>query len=78
MTREAALMGVPTYSVFAGAQPAVDRAIERQGHLHSLQSAEELVPVSPRLVDPRPMTELRPRATGLVERFVEAVLAIDA
>ena len=31
MTREAALLGVPTFSVFAGKSPAVDRALEAQG-----------------------------------------------
>jgi predicted glycosyltransferase len=74
MTREAALMGVPTYSVFAGEQPAVDRELERLGHLRRLQSAEELVPVQPRWTDPRPVTQLRERATGLVEIFVESTL----
>jgi hypothetical protein len=74
MTREAALMGVPTYSVFAGEQPAVDRELEHQGHLHCLHHADEIVPVKLRSVNPRPMTELRARATALVEGFVGAAL----
>jgi predicted glycosyltransferase len=76
MTREAALMGVPTYSVFAGEQPAVDRELERYGHLHRLQSAEELVPVCCRKDNSRPMTELRAHATALIEIFVQATLVI--
>ena len=74
MTREAALMGVPTYSVFAGEQPAVDRELERQGHLQRLQCSDEFVPVTPRTVEPRPVTELRARAISLVETFVEATV----
>jgi len=72
MTREAALMGVPTYSVFAGQQPAVDRELEREGRLRRLQCSNELVPVRHRAAAPRPVTELRARATSLVDTFVEA------
>lgn len=73
MTREAALMAVPTYSVFAGEQPAVDRALERQGRLRRLQDADELLPVRSRSVEPRPLDELRDQATQLVQIFVQAV-----
>jgi predicted glycosyltransferase len=76
MTREAALIGVPTYSVFAGEQPAVDRELERQGHLYCLHRADEIVPVKPRPANPRPLTELRVDATALVEIFVKATLGI--
>ena len=44
MTREAALMGVPTYSLFAGEQPAVDRELERQGLLRCLQAPANCCP----------------------------------
>jgi uncharacterized protein len=73
MTREAALMGVPTYSLFAGEQPAVDRELERRGLLRRLKSADELLPVSPRAAPPRSVAELRARAGGLVQTFVDAV-----
>jgi predicted glycosyltransferase len=72
MTREAALMGVPTYSVFAGAQPAVDCELERQGRLRRLQSADQLAAIRPRPAEPRPIADLRARARGLVEAFVDA------
>ncbi len=74
MTREAALMGVPTYSLFAGEQPAVDRELERQGLLRRLKSAGELVPVRPRPAPPRAVAELRARAGGLIETFVDAIV----
>jgi predicted glycosyltransferase len=75
MTREAALMGVPTYSVFAGEQPAVDRELERQGDLLRLRRAEELFPVRRPSASPRPFVELRARAAGLVDTFVQTTLA---
>jgi uncharacterized protein len=74
MTREAALMAVPTYSVFAGEQPAVDRELERRGMLRRLRDADELLPVRPRRVEPRSLEELRGRATELVQTFVEATV----
>jgi uncharacterized protein len=74
MTREAALIGVPTYSVFAGEQPAVDRDLEDQGHLQRLHHTDEIVPVNLRSADPCPVTELRTRAISLVETFVDVVL----
>ena len=45
MSREAALLGVPTVSVFAGRQPAVDRWLEEGGALRRLSSVEQLGPV---------------------------------
>jgi predicted glycosyltransferase len=75
MTREAALMRLPTYSVFAGEQPAVDRELERQGLLRRLQRCEELVPVLPRKGEPMSVAELRGRASHLIEVFTDAVLA---
>ena len=37
MTREAALLGVPTYTVFAGALAAVDAELVKRGCLHDLR-----------------------------------------
>jgi predicted glycosyltransferase len=75
MTREAALMGVPTYSVFAGEQPAVDRQLERAAHLQRLQSADEFASVEPRSTPPRAIADLRARATMLVEIFIKATVS---
>lgn len=74
MTREAALMAVPTYSVFAGEQPAVDRELERRGMLRRLRDADELLPVRARTGEPRSLEEMRCRATELVQTFVEATI----
>jgi predicted glycosyltransferase len=41
MTREAALLGTPTYTVFAGALGAVDAELIRLGKLHDLRHASE-------------------------------------
>jgi predicted glycosyltransferase len=74
MTREAALIGVPTYSAFAGDQPAVDRELEGQGLLRRLHRADEILPITVRSVEPRPLVELRARATSLVNTFADASL----
>jgi predicted glycosyltransferase len=73
MTREAALMGVPTYSVFAGVPPAVDRELERQGRLRRLVSADQLRIAKKRTPDPNTVESLHQRASGLVELFATAV-----
>lgn len=49
MNREAVALGVPVYTVFAGKLGAVDAALEREGRLRELRSADEI--------------ELRKRAT---------------
>jgi predicted glycosyltransferase len=72
MTREAALMGVPTYSLFAGEQPAVDRQLERQGHLRRLRTPDQLPVVRHHRAEARSIANIRARAHGLVEVFVEA------
>jgi predicted glycosyltransferase len=74
MTREAALSGVPTASVFAGEVPAVDSWLEKRGLIVRPRSPAELP-------DLRPAT----KATGMgidptaaepiLERFVAATEA---
>jgi uncharacterized protein len=78
MTREAALMGVPTYSVFAGEQPAVDRELERQSRLRRLQEIDELVPVRPRPTEPHPIAALRARAEALIDLFADMTIKVGA
>jgi uncharacterized protein len=76
MTREAALMGVPTYSVFAGEQPAVDHELERRGQLRRLDRAKQLTPVTARPKPPRRVSELRAQASGLIEAVAAETLEI--
>lgn len=42
MNREAALLGVPVFSIFSGRQGAVDRSLVQEGKLHFLRSAEDM------------------------------------
>ncbi|MGH2871182.1 MAG: DUF354 domain-containing protein, partial [Solirubrobacteraceae bacterium] len=48
MTREAALLGVTTYTAFAGKAAAVDRYLQRSGRLVRLSSAAQLRDLAPR------------------------------
>ncbi|MGH2743638.1 MAG: DUF354 domain-containing protein [Thermoleophilaceae bacterium] len=72
MTREAALLGVPTFSLFAGATPAVDRWLEERGALRQLRSASELLPLRPRARPPHDLPGLRRRSDELVDVFARA------
>jgi predicted glycosyltransferase len=74
MTREGALLGVPTLSLFAGRTPAVDRWLEERGALRRVSAAGELPPIRRRTVEPRDPAELRARSDRLVGEFVTAVL----
>lgn len=73
MTREAALLGVPTVSVFAGRTPAADSWLERRGALRRLRSIDEMPPLRPRSKQPLDPAELRARGELLSAEFVEAV-----
>jgi predicted glycosyltransferase len=74
MTREAALMGIPTYSVYAGSRPAVDRWLEGRGRLRTLTRAETLFEVPRRERPAAPLDELRARAAAIEDAFVEATV----
>lgn len=75
MTREAALLGTPTLTLFGGRPAAVDRWLERQGLLRRLESAEDLLPVAR-----RPdggdggLARLRARGERLRAQLVDAVI----
>jgi hypothetical protein len=75
MTREAALMGVPTWTVFAGSPPAVDQWLERHGKLARLTSLRDLDKLGARPLPPREPDELREQATAIERIFVDATLA---
>jgi hypothetical protein len=76
MTREAALMGVPTLSLFAGRPAAVDRWLEQRGLLRVLRRPGDLPPVERRANGDR-LAELRERGAMLVDHFCDAVAAAD-
>ena len=73
MTREAALLGVPTLTAFAGEPPTVDVWLEGQGKLQRLTHASQVVPVPTRPRRDLDLDTLRRRSDGLLELFVEAV-----
>jgi predicted glycosyltransferase len=73
MNREAALIGIPTLSAYAGEQPAVDAWLERTGALRRITSADEIGPIERRVSEPKPLDELRHLGDPAIECFVEAV-----
>ena len=76
MTREAALLGLPTLSLFAGQPAAVDAALERQGRLETLADLSQLESVAPKPGGPAPDTaSLEAAAARIGAAFVEATLA---
>lgn len=74
MTREAALLGVPTASVYAGGLPAVEQALERDGRLRRVASPAELAPVERRTVEPRSLDELRAASDQQIDVWIETVV----
>jgi predicted glycosyltransferase len=74
MTREAALLGVPTVSLFAGRRPAVDRWLEQQGCMRLLHDVADLPAVEPQRPIDR-FADLRRRGARLVEHFCDAATA---
>jgi hypothetical protein len=74
MTREAALMGIPTWTAFAGIAPAVDLWLERQGLLKRLRAASQVSSLRPRPTEPHTPGELRARAAAIERVLVDATL----
>ena len=75
MTREAALLGVPVYSLFAGAAAAVDDWLIQRGLLTRLQSAADLPLVSRRRDGATSLEDLARRSRPILDAFVDATLA---
>jgi uncharacterized protein len=75
MTREAALMGIPTWTLFAGKTPAVDLWLERRSMIRRLIRADQLVGLAPRRTEPHTPQELRDRSGRLEEVMVRETLA---
>jgi predicted glycosyltransferase len=78
MTREAALIGVPTLGLFSGRTPEVDRWLEERGNLRRIQSVPDLPTVRRREAEPRRPEELRARSERLIGQFVAAVVEPQA
>lgn len=78
MTREAVLMGIPTWTVFAGQTPAVDAWLEDQGRLARLSDAQQLTRLKPRSSSPHSPAGLRERGRAIERVFVDAIVAAPA
>lgn len=66
MNREAALLGVPVYSIFAGRQGALDRQMEADGRIKFIRDVGDLAKIRLERRDARKPNTL----TDRVERFV--------
>lgn len=76
MNREAALLGTPTYTVFAGRLAAVDAELMRRGLLRDLRQ-EGGEPVFEKKT-PRDPALSAERADRILERVLAAVRAVTA
>jgi len=76
MTREAALLGLPTLSAFAGRRPAVDAWLVRQGALETLTSPAQVAAVDPRRERAPDLGRLRAGARAIEEVFVDATIGL--
>jgi uncharacterized protein len=72
MTREAALLGVPTWSLFAGRMPAVDAALIEAGSIRRLERASDLEGLQPRPGADRAasLDEVRARGAAIRQAFL--------
>ncbi len=73
MNREAAVLGTPAYSVFAGAMAAVDRYLVTEGRLHMLDSSNDISALALRK---KPSLPARRFDDALLRRFVDKVLEV--
>ena len=81
MTREAAVMGIPTWTLFAGKTPAVDAWLERREMIRRLTRPDQLAHLTPRLSSPRTPGELHARGRlleGVVVRETLAAGGVEA
>jgi predicted glycosyltransferase len=74
MNREAAVLGTPVYTIFAGHAPAVDDYLVKAGRMVRIQSKEDFSRIKPCKKRPENATCLR-RSSSL-ERIVELILDV--
>lgn len=73
MNREAALLGIPTYTVFAGRLAAVDAELIHRGVLHDLRDPSTTVPLVKKTPSDRRVA--RGRSDRIVDQVVETIAA---
>jgi hypothetical protein len=76
MNREAAVLGTPAYSIYAGKLAAVDRALVAEGKLTLLRSTEDIASLTLAKKSPIPAGPAR-IGDGLLVRFVDRLLAVE-
>ncbi|MDX6636622.1 MAG: hypothetical protein QOJ01_133, partial [Solirubrobacterales bacterium] len=77
--REAAVLGVPTYSMFAGPRPLVDAWLEHEGAIRRVDTVaqlEELARLGPREPALLDLNGLRKRARAIEDVFVATTLEV--
>ena len=77
MTREAALLGIPTVSIFAGEPAAVDLYLENAGRLRRLTDNAPLE-THAALHTAGQARHIRRRGQRIIERFVRTGLQYEA
>ena len=75
MSREAALLGLDTWSAFAGRRPAVDEWLESEGRLHALSGPDQLASIGPRQGVGADLARLASEGERIRDAFVDAVHA---
>jgi predicted glycosyltransferase len=78
MTREAALLGVPTYSLFAGRPAAVDASLMRRGVLKRLEDPRQLEGLRPGQTSARSMAELKASSEAVLDVFIATTVQAAA
>ena len=76
MTREAALLGVPTFSLFAGRAPAVDEWLVERGLLKRLEDVEQLDGALDQPSPRRTIADLKASSEPVVELFAQTTLEL--
>ena len=76
MSREAALLGLDTWSAFAGRRPAVDEWLEAEGRLHALSDPGQLAGVAPREGAGPDLARIAGHGERIRDAFVATVQAV--
>jgi predicted glycosyltransferase len=76
MSREAALLGLPTWSAFAGERPAVDRWLEERGSLRPLRDPADLAGIGPRATATTDLARIRAAGERIRDAFVATTLEL--
>jgi len=73
MSREAALLGLEAWSLFAGEPAAVDAWLQSEGRLHDLRSPDQLAVIGPRAGVGADLARLATEGERIRDAFIDAV-----